>query len=185
MIKFMTQIKHNVKTVINNREINEIVLDLAQRISKDFAGQEIILVGVLDGAFAILTDLSRALLNKGMDKLTIDFIGIDTYGSGTTSSKEPKITKDLKRDIKDKVVLIVDDIVDTGYSLSILQALLRARGPKILNTVAFLSKKARREIQVPVEYIGREIPDEFVVGYGLDYDGRYRELPYIGVVEFD
>lgn len=175
-----------IKTLISSTELEKITLELAKQIYRDYKNQEIILVGVLDGSYMFLADLSRALSKLGMDKITVDFMGIDTYGSGTTSTKDPRITKDLKHDIRDKVVIIVEDIVDTGYSLSVLQALLLARQPKGVATVALLSKDERREIEVPVEYIGQHIPNVFVVGYGLDFDGKYyRELPYIGVVEFD
>lgn len=174
-----------IETLISPSEMVKIVEKLAEQIYRDYKNQEIVLVGVLDGSFAFLTDLSRALSILGMDKIVVDFMGIDTYGTGITSSKDPRITKDLKHDIRDKVVLIVEDIVDTGYSLSVLQALLAARLPKKLATVALLSKDERREIKVPVEYIGQHIPNVFVIGYGLDYDGKYyRELPYVGVVKF-
>jgi hypoxanthine phosphoribosyltransferase len=177
---------HVVEILIDENKIQKIVFDLAKLIYRDFGNQEIVLVGVLDGSYAIVADLARALSTLGMNKIIVDFMGIDTYGTGTTSSKDPRITKDLKHDIRDKVVLIVEDIVDTGYSLSVLQALLLARLPKKLATVALLSKDERREIQVPVEYIGQHIPNVFVVGYGLDYDGKYyRELPYVGVVKFN
>ncbi len=171
--------------LISEDEVKEIVEGLAKRIATDFVGRELMLVGVLDGAFVFLTDLSRALLRQGVENMTIDFIGIDTYGAGTESSGEPKITKDLKRDVKDKTVLIVEDILDTGLSLSVLQAMIKARQPKQIATVVLLSKRARRKIDVPVEYIGREIEDKFVVGYGLDYDGHHRELPYIGELVLD
>lgn len=174
-----------IEKLINPTELEEIVQGLAKQIYSDYSDDEIVLVGVLDGSFAFLTDLSRALSQLGMNKIVVDFMGIDTYGSGTTSSKDPRITKDLKHDIRGKTVLIVEDIVDTGFSLYVLQTLLHARLPKKLTTVALLSKDDRREIDVPVEYIGQHIPNVFVVGYGLDYDGKYyRELPYIGVVKF-
>lgn len=182
----MNDKKHKVEILISETEIGEIVESLAQQIVSSYGNQEITLVGVLDGSYVVLSDLARALSKQGMDKITVDFMGIDTYGDGTTSSKDPKITKDLKHDVRDQVVIIVEDIVDTGYSLSVLQVLLLARKPKKLETLALLSKDDRREIKVPVEYIGKHIPNEFVVGYGLDYDGKYyRELPYIGVVRFD
>jgi len=176
---------HRIEKFIDESEVQAIVNQLAKRIYQDFREQSIVLVGVLDGAFAILHDLVKELHNLGMKDLVIDFVGIDNYGSGTESSKKAKITKDLKHDIRDKIVIIVEDIVDTGYSLSILQSLLLARLPKMLTTLTFLSKDARREIEVPVDYIGKHIPNEFVIGYGLDYDGKYRELPYIGILQFD
>lgn len=182
---YMDSTTHTIETLITETELKVIVATLAEQIYRKYHNQEIVLVGVLDGSYVMISDLARALSRLGMNKITVDFMGIDTYGSGTTSSKDPKITKDLKHDIRDQIVIIVEDIVDTGYSLSVLQALLLARKPKKLETVALLSKDARREIQVSVEYIGKHIPNEFVVGYGLDYDGKYyRELPYIGVVKF-
>lgn len=177
-------LSYRIESLIDAEKVQTIIADLARQIVRDYADQPIVLVGVLDGAYVFLHDLSRALHELGIEDITIDFVGMDTYGSGTTSTGEPKITKDLKRDIQGKNVILVDDIVDTGFSLSILQAMLRARLPAKLATVALLSKEARRKIQVPVEYIGAQIPDKFVIGYGLDYDGRYRELPYIGIVEF-
>ena len=174
-----------IEKLITESEIAQIIEQLAKQIYLDYSNQEIVMVGILDGSFMVMADLTRALHKLGMDKIVIDFMGIDTYGVGTTCSKDPKITKDLKHDIRDQVVIIVEDIVDTGYSLSVLQALLLARQPKSLATVALLSKDERREIDVSVEYIGRHIPNKFVVGYGLDYEGKYyRELPYIGVVRF-
>jgi hypoxanthine phosphoribosyltransferase len=176
---------HTIETLIAEKELVTIVQSLSQQIYDKYFDQEIMLIGVLDGSYAILSDLARSLSKLGMDKIVVDFMGIDTYGNGITSSKDPKITKDLKHDVRDKIIIIVEDIVDTGYSLSVLQALLLARKPKKLETLALLSKDERREIQVPVEYIGKHIPNEFVVGYGLDYDGKYyRELPYVGVVRF-
>jgi len=175
---------YTIENFITATELDAMVQDVAQQIVRDFAGQEIVLVGVLDGAFVFLHHLAQALFNLGMEHITIDFVGLDTYGAGTVSSGEPKITKDIKRDIKGKTVILVDDIVDSGFSLSILQAMLGARLPKKLVSAALFSKDARRKIQVPVEYIGRHIPDEFVIGYGLDFDGRYRELPYVGIVKF-
>ncbi|MEI8232205.1 MAG: hypoxanthine phosphoribosyltransferase [bacterium] len=181
----MNDKNHSIDVLISEQELQEVVQKLAKEIYRDFNNQEIILVGVLDGSFAVLADLAKQLHKLGMDKIVIDFMGIDTYGSGTKSSKEPRITKDLKHDIKGKVVVIVEDIVDTGYSLSVLQAMLSARLPQKLATLSLLSKDERREIEVPVEYIGKHIPNVFVVGYGLDFDGKYyRELPYIGVVKF-
>lgn len=176
--------KHTVSQLISKADIENIVASLAKQISNTYRGQAITLVGVLDGAYTFVSDLARALHARGMEQISVDFVGVDTYGSGTTSSKKAKITKDLKHDIAGKTVLIVEDIVDTGYSLSVLHALLSARNPKSLSTVALLSKDARREVNINVEYIGEHIDDVFVVGYGLDYDGHYRELPYIGVVQF-
>ena len=183
-MRIMTDNNYTIETLITEEEMGKTIRELAQKIATDLSGKEVMLIGVLDGAFVFVSGLSRELLKLGMEGMTIDFIGIDTYGSGTESTGEPKITKDLKRDVQGKVVLIVDDILDTGFSLSILQAMIKARQPKELYTAVMLSKKARRKVNVPVEYIGIEIPDKFVVGYGLDYDGRHRELSYVGAVVF-
>ena len=182
----MNKPNYTIETLVSDEEVKEMVQKVAEAIEHDFRGQEIVLVGILDGAFVFLYELARALLALGMENMIIDFMGMDTYGSGSESSGEPKITKDLKQDIRGKVVVIVEDIVDTGFSLSILRGLLLARKPKALVTAALLSKDERRQIKVPVEYIGKHIPNKFVVGYGLDYEGKYhRELPYIGVVVLD
>ncbi len=177
---------YTIDVLISEEEIKQIVEELAKVIKRDFEGEEIVLVGILNGAFVFMHDLVQSLQRLGMQNMIIDFMGMDTYGESTDSSGDPKITKDLKQDIRDKNVLIVEDIVDTGFSLSVLQAMLKARQPKKLVTVAMLSKDERREVEVQVEYIGKHIPNKFVIGYGLDYDGKYhRELPYIGTVRFD
>lgn len=176
---------YTIDVLISEEEIKRIVEELAKVIKRDFEGEEIVLVGILNGAFVFMHDLVQSLQRLGMQNMIIDFMGMDTYGESTDSSGDPKITKDLKQDIRDKNVLIVEDIVDTGFSLSVLQAMLKARQPKKLVTVAMLSKDERREVEVQVEYIGKHIPNKFVIGYGLDYDGKYhRELPYIGTVRF-
>jgi hypoxanthine phosphoribosyltransferase len=178
--------QYKIDVLISEAEIKQIVDGIAQQIKRDFEGEEIVLVGILNGAFVFLHDLVQSLQKLGMQNMIIDFMGMDTYGESTESSGEPKITKDLKQDIRDKNVIIVDDIVDTGFSISILQAMLKARQPKKLVTTAMLSKDERREIEVQVEYIGKHIPNKFVIGYGLDYEGKYhRELPYIGTVSFE
>ncbi len=177
---------YTIDVLVDEGEIAEIVTSIATKLAHDFKGEEIVLVGVLNGAFVFLHDLARELHRIGMTNIVIDFMGMDTYGESTESSKEPKLTKDLKQDIRDKNVILVEDIVDTGFSLSILRAMLQARQPKKLVTVAMLSKDERREVEVEVEYIGKHIPNKFVIGYGLDYEGKYhRELPYIGTVRFE
>ncbi len=178
--------KYRIDVLISEEEIGMIVAGLAKQIYRDFQSEEVVLVGVLDGSFAFLNDLSRELHKLGMKNLIIDFMGMDTYGDSEQSSGEPKITKDLKHDIRNKNVIVVEDIVDTGFSLSILQAMLKARQPSKLVSVAMLSKDERREVEVMVDYIGKHIPNKFVIGYGMDYDGKYhRELPYIGTGSFE
>lgn len=175
-----------IDVLISETEMKEIIHNLAVNIYQDFKDEEVVFVGILNGAFVFLYELTRELQKLGMKEMIIDFMAMDTYGANSESSQDPKVTKDLKQDIRGKTVVIVEDIVDSGFSLSILQAMLNARNPKSLHTVAMLSKDERREIDVPVDYVGRHIPNKFVVGYGLDYEGKYyRELPYVGVVRFE
>ena len=137
------------------------------------------LVAVLKGAFVFLSDLVRAMPGE----VSLDFMALSSYAKGTTSSGEVRLLKDLDTTLDGKHVVIVEDIVDSGLTLHYLQHILRARGPRTLRTACLLSKPSRRQVDVAVEYIGFEIPDHFVVGYGLDYAERYRNLPYIGIVE--
>jgi hypoxanthine phosphoribosyltransferase len=136
------------------------------------------LVAVLKGAFMFLADLMRKIDGP----VTCDFIAVSSYGSGTSSSGEVRLTKDLDRSLEGRDVIIVEDIVDTGLTLSYLQEILRAREPRSLKTACLLSKPSRRKIDVKVEYVGFTIDDRFVVGYGLDVDEQYRNLSYIGVM---
>ena len=151
-----------------------------RRSARDFGPDTPIhLVAVLKGAFMFLADLIRAIDGP----VTCDFIAVSSYGSGTTSSGEVRLTKDLDRSLEGRDVIIVEDIVDTGLTLSYLQEILRAREPQSLRTACLLSKPSRRKVDVQVEYIGFTIEDRFVVGYGLDFDEQYRNLPYIGVLD--
>jgi hypoxanthine phosphoribosyltransferase len=136
-------------------------------------------VAVLKGAFIFLADLLRAFEGP----VTCDFLAVSSYGGGTSSSGQVRLTKDLDRPIEGRDVVLVEDIADTGLTLSYIQEMLRNREPRTLRTACLLSKPSRRQIAVPVEYIGFEIPDRFVIGYGLDVDERYRNLPDIGVME--
>jgi hypoxanthine phosphoribosyltransferase len=158
-------------------QIAHRVGEMAVRIRAD-ARDGLHLVAVLKGAFVFLADLVRRLDFPA----SIDFIAVSSYAHGTASSGEVRLLKDLDVAIAGLDVVIVEDIVDTGVTLRYLQQLLWTRGPRTLRTACLLSKPSRREVQVPVEYIGFEIPDRFVVGYGLDFEGRYRNLPYIGVL---
>ena len=137
------------------------------------------LVCVLKGAFMFLSDLARALEGDA----TLDFMAVASYGSGTRSSGQVQLLKDLDAGLEGRDVVIVEDIVDTGLTLTYLQDILRARAPRSLRTACLLSKPSRREVDVQVEYVGFAIEDRFVVGYGLDYAEKYRNLPYIGVIE--
>jgi hypoxanthine phosphoribosyltransferase len=154
--------------------------ELAADLSRDYShAQQLHLVCVLKGAFVFLADLVRAV-----DKpTTIDFLAVSSYAKGTTSTGEVRLLKDLDAALDGRDVLIVEDIVDTGLTLQYLQEILRARGPRSLRTACLLNKPSRRKVEVPVDYIGFTIEDRFVVGYGLDFEGRYRGLPYIGVLD--
>ena len=165
-------------TLISEQQIQERVRAMAGDIRRDHPG-DLHLVCVLKGAFIFLADLLRAL----PDTTTIDFVAISSYGKSTRSSGEVRLLKDLDTGLEGRDVVIVEDIVDTGLTLTYLQDILRARGPRSLKTVCLLSKPSRRKVAVEVQYVGFEIEDRFVVGYGLDYAERYRSLPYIGVVD--
>jgi hypoxanthine phosphoribosyltransferase len=157
-------------------QIHARVRALAADIQRDTEPPaELHLVAVLKGAFVFLADLTRAL----SDPVSLDFIAVSSYARGATSSGQVRLLKDLDTSIEGRDVLIIEDIVDTGLTLAYLQRILRARAPKRLRTACLLSKPSRRQVDVPVDYVGFEIDDHFVVGYGLDYDGRYRNLPDI------
>ncbi len=163
--------------LISEDAIRRRLIELAAEIRRDCPG-ELHLVAVLRGAFVFLADLARALSGD----VTVDFIAISSYGAGTTSSGEVRLVKDLEGALDGRDVLIVEDIVDTGLTLSYLRAILTARQPRSLRTVCLLSKPTRRRVDVPVEYVGFTIEDRFVVGYGLDHAEHHRNLPYIGVL---
>jgi len=167
------------KILITEEEIKKRVRELAEDISKEYKEMFPHLVCILKGATVFLTDLIREMNIY----LSLDYLGISSYGASTKSSGIIKITKDLDHSIEDRNVLIVEDIVDTGLTLTYLREILSARRPLSLKACALLNKKVRRKIEVPVEYYGFEIPDEFVVGYGLDFNEKYRNLPYISVLK--
>jgi hypoxanthine phosphoribosyltransferase len=167
----------DIDILLTADEIRRRVNKLAAEIRRDMPGP-IHLVAALKGAFVFLADLAREL----GDPVSIDFLAVSSYGARTRSSGEVTLLKDLDLGINGRDVLIVEDIVDTGYTLTYLQSLLRARSPRTLRAVALLSKPSRRLVDVHVVYVGFEIGDRFVVGYGLDLSERYRNLPYIGAV---
>ena len=170
----------NPPVLIGASELKSRVETLAQEIRQDFGpGTAVHLVSVLKGAFIFLSDLVRTMEGP----VTCDFIAVSSYGSGSTSSGEVRLTKDLDLGLEGRDVIIVEDIVDTGLTLSYLQQILSARDPRTLKTACLLSKPSRRKIDVHVDYVGFTIEDRFVVGYGLDYGERFRNLPYIGVIE--
>ncbi len=171
-----------IETFISREKIHKTNLDLAKQICRDYEGQDVIFVGILNGSFMFCADLVRACFEVGgLSSASVEFMGASSYGDGTESSGELNITLDLKRDIKDKNVIIVEDIVDTGLTLSKLLKVLEKRSPKTLKLASLLYKPARNVHEVNINYLGIEIEDKFVIGYGLDYAGKYRELPFIGV----
>lgn len=165
--------------LIDQEELSARIADLAREIRRDSPDVQLHFVCVLKGAFLFLGDLIRNLDGH----VTIDFMSLSSYGSGTSSSGEVRLSKDLDSGLEGRDVIIVEDIVDTGLTLHYLQDILMARGPKSLRTACLLSKPSRRKIEVKVDYIGFTIEDRFVVGYGLDYAEQYRNLPFIGVLE--
>ena len=165
--------------LIDQDELSARIAALGQEIRHDLPAGQIHLICVLKGAFLFLGDLIRAMPGH----ITIDFMACSSYGSGTSSSGEVRLSKDLDVGIEGRDVIIVEDIVDTGLTLHYLQEILLARGPRSLKTACLLSKPSRRKIDVKVDYIGFTIEDKFVVGYGLDYAEQYRNLPYIGILE--
>lgn len=165
--------------LLSEEQIKARVQELGAQITKDYEGKTIVLCGILKGAVTFYTDLARSIEVP----VLFDFMSCSSYGSGTTSSGAVMVRKDMDTNIKGKDVLIVEDIIDTGITLSHLVPLLKERGANSVKLATLLSKPARRQVEVAVDYNGFEIPDAFVVGYGLDYDGRYRNLPYIGVLK--
>lgn len=164
--------------LFTTEQIQQRVRELGQQIARDHEGG-LHLVCVLKGAFMFLGDLIRAIDGH----VTIDFMAVSSYAKGITSSGEVRLMKDLDFGLEGRNVVIVEDIVDTGLTLGYLQEILRARGPKSLRTACLLSKPSRRQVDVVVDYIGFTIEDRFVVGYGLDYAEKYRNLPYIIVLQ--
>ena len=165
--------------VMSEQAIAERVRELAAQVDADYAGREILLVGVLKGAVMFMADLARALRTP----VSMEFMAVSSYGSSTSSSGVVRILKDLDREIADKHVLVVEDIIDSGLTLSWLLRNMRSRGPASVEVVALMRKPDAAKIDVPVKYVGFDIANEFVVGYGLDYAERYRDLPFVGLLK--
>jgi hypoxanthine phosphoribosyltransferase len=166
------------EVLVSEDDLRRRVSELAAKITADYADKDLLLVGVLKGAIFFIADLMREL-QVGCE---VDFMAISSYGAATDSSGVVRILKDLDITLEGRHVLIVEDIVDSGLTLSYLMRNLESRGPASIAVCALLTKPARRAIEVPVRYVGFEIPDKFVVGYGLDYAERYRNLPYVAVL---
>ena len=167
------------KVLFSEEQLQTRVRELGEQISADYAGKEPLLISVLRGSYIFMADLSRAISQS----CTIDFMAVSSYGGGTTSSGQVEIVKDLSDSIEGKDLLVVEDILDSGNTLSYLLQILQARHPASIRLCTLLDKPSRRVKPIKADYVGFEVPDEFVVGYGLDYDEKYRNLPYIGVVK--
>jgi hypoxanthine phosphoribosyltransferase len=167
------------KVLVSAEEIAERTRQLAAQIDADYAGKDLLLIGVLKGAVMVMADLARALSHP----VEMDWMAVSSYGSGTKSSGVVRILKDLDLDLSDRNVLVVEDIIDSGLTLSWLLANLSSRGPASLEVFAMLRKPDAAEVDVPVRYLGFDIPNEFVVGYGLDYRERYRNLPFVATLQ--
>ena len=169
-----------MKVLLESDVIQARVKAMAREIESDHPGDdEIHLVCVLKGGFVFMSDLVRSMSTR----VSLDFIAVSSYGSGTKTSGEVRFQKDLDTSLENRNVIVVEDIVDTGLTLKYLQEILRSRAPRSLRTACLLSKPSRRQVEVPVEYVGFTIEDKFVVGYGLDYAEKYRNLPYIAVLQ--
>ncbi|MBS1818894.1 MAG: hypoxanthine phosphoribosyltransferase [Acidobacteria bacterium] len=170
--------RHPTRVLISREQLDTRVAEMARQIRADYPGN-LHIVAVLKGAFMFMSDLVRNMEGS----VSMDFMAVSSYAKGTTSSGEVRLVKDLDTALDGRDVLIVEDIVDTGLTLTYLQEILRARNPRTLRTACLLSKPSRRKVDVGVEYVGFTIEDHFVVGYGLDYAEQFRNLPYIGVIE--
>ena len=170
--------KYRIESLIDRQKVESRIKELAKEIEKDYAGEEVC-VGLLKGSVIFLSDLVKEIETP----VIIDFMNVSSYGSETVSSGDVKILKDTDLDLRGKNVLIVEDIIDTGLTLEyVIDYFKKVKGVKTIKTCTLLSKPDRRRVQVDVDYIGFEVPDKFIIGYGLDYDQKYRNLPYIAVV---
>ncbi len=170
-----------IRTLLSEEEVDQRIAEIAAQISGDYEGRQVHLICVLKGGIFFTCELAKRLSVP----VSMDFMSVSSYGAATKSSGVVKIVKDLDEEIEGKDVLVVEDIIDSGRTLSYLLEYLRNRGPKSLRLCTLLDKPERRVVEVDVHYTCFQIPDEFVVGYGLDYAQKYRNLPYIGIVELD
>ncbi|MGL4984966.1 MAG: hypoxanthine phosphoribosyltransferase [Plesiomonas sp.] len=171
--------KHTVEVLITEQAVRNRIAELGAQITAQYCNsQDLVLVGLLRGSFMFMADLAREIDLPQ----EVDFMTASSYGNSMNSNRDVRILKDLDDDINGKDVLIVEDIIDTGYTLSKVREILSLRNPKSLAICTLLDKPERREVEVPVEWVGFTIPDEFVVGYGIDYAQKYRNLPYVGKV---
>lgn len=168
-----------LRTLFSEEELQKKVAELGAAITEEYRGKDLLIVTVLKGAVVFLADLLRKIDTPA----EIDFMVVSSYGAGTKSSGVVKIVKDLDVPLKDRHILIVEDILDSGLTLSYIKGILQDRGPASIRIATLLDKPARRKADLKADYVGFEVPDEFVVGYGLDYDEKYRNLPYIGILK--
>ena len=173
--------KHHVEVMLQEDVVDARIKELGEQISRDYAGESVHLICILKGSVYFTCELAKRITVP----VTMDFMQCSSYGAETKSSGIVKIVKDLDEPIIDRNVIIIEDIIDSGRTLSHLKKLLAQRSPKSLKICTLLDKPDRRVVDVPVEYVGFQIEDKFVVGYGLDYDQQYRNLPYVGVVQCD
>jgi len=172
-------VRERTEPLISREEIEARIAEIAEEITRDYGDRDLVMVGVLKGAFVFLADLARQVELP----LEIDFVAVSSYGMDTESSGVVKIVKDLDLEIAGKDVLLVEDIVDTGLTLKYLSGMLRDRGPASVEICTLLNKPDARKVDIDVKYCGFNVPPRFVVGFGLDYAERYRQLPYVGVLE--
>ncbi len=171
---------HDVETILLDENVlAKRIQELGEEISKGYAGEEIMLVGILKGASVFLSDLIRQISLPTY----IDYMVVSSYGNSAETSGVVRIIKDLEDNIEGKNIIIVEDIIDTGLTLSYLSQNLLSRNPKSLKICTLLDKPARREREINIDYKGFEVPDEFIIGYGIDYAGKYRNLPFIGILK--
>ncbi len=170
-----------LSVMISEESLMERVKELAKQITEDYAGKELKLVCILKGSIFFTTELAKRIDLP----IRLDFMSVSSYGNETTSSGRVKIVKDLDESIRGEHVIVIEDIIDSGRTLSFLMEMLESRQPASLSLCTLLDKPSRRVVEVPVDYTGFEIPDEFVVGFGLDYAQKYRALPYVGVLELE
>ena len=168
-----------IRVLLSEEEVDARIQAMGEQISRDYQGKQVHLVCVLKGGSFFMCELAKRITVP----VSLDFMSVSSYGGQTKSSGIVKIVKDLDESLQDKDVIVVEDIVDSGRTLSYLMEMLRDRGPKSLRLCTLLDKPDRRVVDVKVDYTGFQIPDEFVVGYGLDYDEKYRNLPYIGILK--
>ena len=167
------------KILISEEKLQQRIRELAQEIEEDYTGQALLMVGLLKGAVTFMVDLTRAMQRP----VAVGFMAVSSYGASTKSSGIVRIEKDLNDSIEGRHVLIIEDIVDTGLTLKYILELLGRRGPASLRVCTLLNKAERRLVDVPIDYVGFDVPNEFVIGYGLDYNQIYRNLPFIGVLK--